>query len=456
MGAFDKNPRRVARHILERVLYKEAYSHIALGSELDRRDVHGPDRGLITEIVYGTLCWRDAIDRVLDDVVNGGTRRLDDAVLMALRVAVYQWLFLDRIPDHAILNDAVEDIKRSPSKRASGLVNGVLRSLTAGEPEQIQWWRDEDRDSGKIARYLSQRYSLPGWLANRIWQGAGDADEAEAITRAFNTRPSLWARGDAAACEGAAAHPDVPMAWRLEDGLSDDVRAQLEAGTLGIQDIGSQLVGWMTLPSPQDGEGSAQILDACAGLGGKTLQLHALAAAGKAPRAIERITAVEPLATKLEMLRQAPRRDDGPALEVFEGTLAEFAAQTDARFDVVLIDAPCTGLGTMRRHPETRWRRTEADIRAMAELQQKLLAEAAELVAPQGILLYSVCTFTHEEGPRQIERFLETDARFARVAPPEIDGLDWTPYLDEAGCLVTSPHRHDSDAFFAARLKRRG
>ena len=427
-------PRQVALEVIERVLREDAYSHIALSYALDKAKLRGPDRGLATRLVYGVLTWKSALDRIIDQFVKGGLRRLQTEIHDILRLAVYQLVFLERIPDHAAINEAVEQAKRV-QPRAAGLVNGVLRAVARAE--DITWWREQDREK-KPAKYLGQRYSLPTWLANRLFQTFG-VEQAERVAASFASDSKLWARprqGFSLGDEHWDAAVGVPGAIAL-DGWSDDVRAALEDHSLTIQDLGSQLIGLLTGPV----EGS-HVLDACAGLGGKSLHFLDRGAAS--------VTSVEPLRSKLELLR--PLADH--RLVTREATLQEFASGHNGTFDVVLVDAPCTGLGVLRRHPETRWRRTEADIQELAALQRELLEAATNLVAPGGVLVYSVCTFTREEGPKQVELFLERHPEFSLEPVESNEAIDWSEFTNDAGQLVTWPHLHDSDAFFAARLRR--
>jgi 16S rRNA (cytosine967-C5)-methyltransferase len=437
-------PRQVAQQVLETIESYDAYSHIALGASLERSDLDARDRGLVTELVYGTLTWQRALDEVLDGFVRGGVNSLDGRVLVALRVGAYQLLFLDRIPAHAAVDEAVEIIKRGPSRKASGLVNAVLRNIVRKKGD-VQWWSDADRQK-KPVRYLGHRYSLPNWIANRMLQQWG-LERAETFAEAFNRRPPLYLRStqdveSADLPDGVEPAGDVPGALRAES-MTDEVRAGLEDGRWVVQDLGSQLVGLYA-----GGEPEMSVLDGCAGLGGKALHLARLVGPAGG------VVALDPVDTKIQMLcSSAERIGLTERLSTHVGTLQSYAEEAEDTFELVLVDAPCSGLGVMRRHPETRWRRSEADIRQLVELQRELLDAAAELVAPGGTLVYSVCTFTNEEGPKQVDSFLERHDTFSRVGPPE-DDVDWKKYVDDDGQLRLNPAEHDADAFFAGRMRK--
>jgi 16S rRNA (cytosine967-C5)-methyltransferase len=447
----EQRPRSVAQEVLETIERQDAYSHIALDAALERSDLDARDRGLATELVYGTLTWRRALDGILSDFVRRGIDGLDLPVLVALRVALYQIVFLDRIPAHAAVDEAVEIVKRGPHRAASGLVNGVLRNVVRNKDE-LEWWRDQDRDQ-KPVRYLGQRYSLPNWITNRMLQTWG-LERAEKLAEAFNRRPPLYLRllsedstDEIELPDGVEAVDGVDGALRA-DSMSEAVRDGLEDGRWVVQDVGSQIIGLFSGP-----EVGMSVLDGCAGLGGKALHLARLVG----PEG--RVVAVDPGDSKIEMLRAtADKAELSDRVAVQVASLQDFARDGDQRFDRVLIDAPCSGLGVLRRHPDTRWRRSESDITALVKLQAELLDVAAGLVRPGGVLSYAVCTFIAEEGPKQAENFLESHSDFERIGAPESGpgaALDWPAYMDEKEQLTLDPDKHDTDAFFAARLTKK-
>ncbi|MFU8802797.1 MAG: 16S rRNA (cytosine(967)-C(5))-methyltransferase RsmB [Bradymonadaceae bacterium] len=440
--------RQLAIQVLRRVEEDGAYSHIALAAALVASNLDERDRGLATELVYGTLAHQRTIDTVLGPFLKRPLDRLDTPVRLALRLALYQLIYLDRIPAHAIVDEAVTMTKEEVGRGASGFVNGVLRTMLRRRKE---WKPFEPADRARRPeRYLGQRYSLPDWIAQRLVHLEG-LERAEALAESFNRRPPLYLRAlrpdESVLPEGIEMVPHIPGALRAA-GFSDAVRKGLEEFRWVVQDLGSQLIAHYTEP-PTKGHGElTYILDGCAGLGGKTLHL------ATATDESTLIDAVEPMATKLGMLEDVlshtPHRD---RVTLHVATLQDFLATRDTLYDRVLIDAPCTGLGVLRRHPETRWRRTQADIDSLVELQRELLDAAAKRVRPGGVLVYSVCTFIAEEGPGQISQFLNKHANFQRWKPTS-SPLDWSPYTDKSGDLRLTPLDHDSDAFYAARLVR--
>ena len=439
-------PRALAVEVIERVLEEDAYSSLALDAALKRADhLSARDKALATQIVYGTLTWLKALDVVLDRALKRGVRGTDPQVLTILRVALYQMLFLDRVPARAAIDEAVNQTKkRRLHARQGALVNGVLRAIDRLDPAPT-WWRPGDRER-RPARYLAERYALPSFFANRLVQQLGLEDaEREAASISCRVAP-LWARArwnadTALGLSEVERSPLLTTALRFES-LDETMRRALLEGQLAVQDLGSQFVGAMCAPL----EGLSA-LDACAGLGGKSLNLLDAGAA--------RVMSVEPLKAKLDLLHEA-LLGERERHEAYAGTIQQFAlSRPEARFDLVLVDAPCTGLGVMRRHPEARHRKREADISTMAALQAEILETSSQLVAPGGALVYAVCSFTREEGPRQIERFLERhDAFRLEAPPPHPEVSSWEAVLDEHKHLVTWPSRHDADAFFCARMRR--
>ena len=444
--------RDIARRVLARV-DKGAFASLALGGELGRADLSPTDRRLATEIVYGVLRTRTRLDRALSAHAKKGIKRLPPGVTSALRIGAYQILFLDRVPAHAAVDDAVTATRRVAGARLAGVANGVLRGLSReGEPP-LPDPKLEPR------AYAEAACSLPSWIAGRLEEAVGRAELAEAAAALAESAP-LCARENAVKAEpgavrraleaeGATAEP-VPACPRAlaVRGLGDpESSPSFAAGLWTVQDAGAQLVSHLL--APREG---ARILDACAGVGGKTTHLAELAGC--------RVTvdAADSSPVKLAHLEDTAARL-GVAARVVPRRLELGAADADLGdgYDAILLDAPCTGLGVMRRHPETKWRVSEAQVTAMAAVQDRLLRDVAGRLASGGVLVYSVCTFTREEGPERIAALLRDRPDFTLEAPPaRPGGPDWSALLAADGSLKTWPHRHGADAFYAARLRRRG
>ncbi len=434
MTARAGSAREVARRVVGRVGERGAWATLALGGELAAADLDERDRRFATELTYGTLRHQLRLERAL--AAHADLRKARPAVRAALLVAAHQILFL-RVPAHAAVDDAVAAVRGRFGPKLAGFVNAVLRKLAAsGEPPLPT----EPR-----AR-LAIEHGLAPWLVDEV-AAQVPADELAAAVAGLTAPAPLWIRVNrrratpavviaALTAEGATVAPtdldDHALAVR---GLGDPARSpSFRAGQWTVQDLAAQLVA--RLVDPQPGE---RLLDACAGVGGKTTHLAELA--GHA-----RIDAVDPIATKLDLGRAAAARLGLAGITGHVGALASLPA--DRTYDRVLVDAPCSGAGVLRRHPEAAARLTRDDVRGLAALQRELLDLAATRVRPGGVLVYAVCTITEAEGPAQIAAFCARHPAFTLV----------TPALPPAVCVGahvrTWPHRHDADGFFAARLMR--
>lgn len=446
--------RDVARAVLRRVEQGEAYASLALAGELARARLSPADSAFATEIVYGVLRHRTRLDRALASYAPRGLKMLAAPVRVALRVGAYQILFL-RVPAHAAVDDAVEAVKRTAGERAAGFANAVLRKLAAqGEPPPPP--------RSDVYAYLEAHESMPRWITERLRRALGD-EEAIACAAAMNTpapvglRVSLdrVGRDDVLARLGAerpaatiVPSPYLPEGILLHGGGAPETLAVFQEGLVTVQDIAAQLVSRLCGAAPGE-----RILDACAGVGGKSTHLAQLAILDGGPA---RIDAADLSRRKLDLAEDAVRRLRLSGIRTVE---ADLTAPPDALvgpYDRILLDAPCSGLGVLRRHPEGKWRRRNADVLRLAALQARLLDALAPRVREGGILVYSVCTFTDEEGPEQVARFLQRHPDFALTPPAGAPGVDFAPFLNREGHFRSWPHRHDADAFFAVRLTRRG
>jgi len=439
----ESSARDVARRVLRRVDSQKSYATLALKAELGRTSLSERDRRLATEISYGVLRHRSRIDRALGAMAHRGLSKLAPGIRVALRVADYQIMFLDRVPAHAAVDDAVGAARRVGGKRMAGLANGLLRRLAReGEPALP----DADADP---KRYAEVAHSLPRWLVDRIAAGV-DASEIAPATAAFGCPAPLVARvntlltsrdavEERLAAEGARTYVSPLCEEALfVVGLGDPERSpSFQDGLWTVQDLGAQLVARLLVsPDQASYQPGSRLLDACAGLGGKSTHLAQLTGDRV------RIDAVDVSRRKLELAAQTAQRLGIESVRT--RTLDLLEAEIPEEYDGALVDAPCTGLGVLRRHPEAKWRVAEAEVAEMAALQRGLIDAVAARVRPGGALVYAVCSFTDEEGPRQIDSFLE---RWPDYQPAASDG--------EPICLRTWPHRHDADAFYAVRLQRR-
>lgn len=449
-----RSGRDLARQVLARVEEDGAYASRALAAALDRAaDLSPSERGLATELVYGVLRRRARLDRALDAVADRGLASLDPAMRIILRVGAYQLLFLDRVPAYAAVHDTVETTKRTHGPRLVGLCNALLRRVSErGEPPLPDPARDP-------LGHLVEACGFPEWLARLAIRDVG-VDIAVALGTEMGAPAPLGMRANrlAGVSRGALAsliaveRPDAVLTPSVvaPDGLlarAIDAPARTRAfadGAFAIQDVGAQLVAELCGAAPGD-----RVLDACAGLGGKTAQLAAL---GNNQAHIE---ALDLSPAKLDQAREQARRLGVRGVATVVADLTKDLPSSAGPYDRVLLDAPCAGLGVLRRHPEALLRRTEADLPLLAATQRRMLDVVAERVTPGGILVYAVCTFDRVEGEDVVRAFLARHPQFSLEAPVEVpNGVPWNRVVDSAGFLRTWPQREDADAFFAARLRR--
>ncbi|HET9594824.1 MAG TPA: transcription antitermination factor NusB [Anaeromyxobacteraceae bacterium] len=438
--------RQLAFRVLLRVDEGGAYATRALDAALASAGALDPrESGLATELVYGTLRRALALDAALARHASRPLAEADPAARAALRIGAYELLQL-RTPPHAAVGEAVALAKSVQHGRAAGFVNAVLRAL-ARDPRPAPAPPLADDPAGHVAA----AEALPRWLAEE-WVAWLGADEALALARAMNEpapltlrapeRERLVERLRAAGIEAAPA-PLAPEGVGVRGASVRAVAAAAGGLAFSVQDEAAQLVAVLAAGDLR-GRGG-RVLDACAAPGGKTFHLADLLGHGGEVIAIE----VHPRKAE-ELRREAERRGLGERVRVLCADAARPVPGLEpGSFDAVLVDAPCTGLGTLRRHPELKLRRTAADPARMAELQRALLAACAAYARPGAPVTYSVCSLTRAEGPEVVAAALAAGAR--RAAPPA--GFP-AEVLTAAGDLLTLPHRHGCDGFYAARLVR--
>jgi 16S rRNA (cytosine967-C5)-methyltransferase len=449
------NPRRSAFDILLRIEKERSYADILLDHELSRGGLQGPDRGLLTELVYGVLRRRGTLDHIINRFSRQKVEKLERNVLILLRLGLYQALFLDRIPVSAAVNETVK-LAKVLAPRSAGFINAVLRTADR-ERDNIGY---PDRQGDPVA-FIAAAHSHPPWII-RQWIGQLGVAEAESLAKELSEPPPLTLRTNTLrtsrdaliarlAGEGAiaAATPFSP------DGLNITSRTPLsglpsfQEGLCTIQDESSQLAALFLAPLPGE-----QLLDLCAAPGGKATHLAQLMGNSGAILACD--TAVRKLALigenarrlGITIIRTAPLDAAGP---LSDNSLQGFAVK---RFDRVLVDAPCSGFGVLRRNPEGKWWKAPADIKELASRQMAILPSAAGFLKEGGTLLYATCSTTREENEEVIADFLSKRPDFMledlRALFPAYAEL-----FTDTGFFRSWPHRHGMDGFFAARLRKK-
>jgi 16S rRNA (cytosine967-C5)-methyltransferase len=431
----EVSPARVcAFTVVRRVFEQGAYADRALAAEA--RGLGPRDRALATALTYTTVQRRATLDHVLSALASRPLARLDPAVLASLRLGVAQLLLLDGIADHAAVHESVE-LAKATSRGAASFTNAVLRRAVREGPALLAALDDA------TPAHAAVLHSVPEWLAD-MWFAELGPGQARALLSAVNRAPESALRVNtlvSTPAEVAAALPVSSHPATLADGLVLEGPFDLEGSPLWREGaIMGQSRGSMTPAHVLGAEPGERVLDLCAAPGAKTGQLAAMMRDDGRLLAIERhpgrAAALQRTLTRLHVRCAEVRVADAGALE------------TDEQFDRVLVDPPCSGLGTLQSRPDLRWRVTREAVGALPEVQLRILRTGARLLRSGGTLVYSVCTISRAESEGVIERFLSAEPGFEVV--PIADGPDAGPFQR------LLPHRDGTDGFFIARLRRTG
>ncbi|MCC8928225.1 MAG: transcription antitermination factor NusB [Rhodococcus sp. (in: high G+C Gram-positive bacteria)] len=439
--------RLAARDVLRAVRERDAYANLVLPGLLRERKLDTRDAALATELAYGTCRARGLLDAVIESGSGREVADIDGGLLDILRLGAYQ-LLRTRVAPHAAVATAVDLTRSEFGSGKAGFVNAVLRRVSEKTAEQ---WVDElapKAEQDPVGR-LAFEYAHPRWIAQAFADALGaDAGELAAVLEADDSRPAvhLVARpGEISAEElavitGGEEGLYSPYAVYLDGGDPGKLEA-VRDGLAGVQDEGSQLVARALTLAPLDGEDHGRWLDLCAGPGGKAALLGAIAEIDGA-----HLDAVEPTPHRAELVRKTTG-----ALPVSVHVVDGREPGLEGGYDRVLVDAPCTGLGALRRRPEARWRRSPKDVAGLVTLQKELLASALTLVRPGGVVVYSTCS------PHLAETTGVVADAVRRYGVEQLDTralLPGVPQLGDGTSVQLWPHRHGTDAMFMAALRR--
>ena len=442
--------RSLAGEIILKVDTRKAYADVLLDHALKTTPLGERDRALLTELVYGTLRWRGKIDAELNRHLRRPLSKTDPLIRSVLRVAAYQICFLDRIPDYAAVSEAVELCKQHRNGKSAGFVNGVLRNILRHRNHAIL-----PATNDASTHSLAAEYSHPEWLVKR-WIKQFGVPAAKNLMRANNEKAPLLLRVNSLKCgrdellqlfsqSGIDASPAErsPHGIIVKSGGAIENLPGFTEGFFQVQGESSQLIAFLLSPLPGE-----HILDACAAPGGKTTHIAELM------RDQGEVIALDKSRSAIEKLREniARLQIRSAQLHVADAT-RELGSSLRGPYDRILVDAPCSGLGTLRSHPEIKWHRNEDDIQRLRALQSKILQRVVAYLKPRGILVYSTCTLTREENQQVIDSFLARNPEFelqdaARYLPVEAKHMISGKYFE---ALL---HRDDTDGFFAARLRK--
>lgn len=404
------------------------------------------DRALAGEIATGTLRWQGAFDRVIATFSGRSIDRLDREIVDILRMTIFQLLHLTRVPASAAVDDAVNLAKKAGKRSAAPLVNAILRRVSRERTKLPFPPRDDTSQSTRLA-YLSITLSHPEWLVKR-WLARYGFEAAERWCQFDNTPALLTLRAnrlkttrealaDALAQHGVTSRPArfAPDGLIVERG--NPLRTPLaNSGSFVVQDEASQIVTFMTGVRPGE-----RVLDACASPGGKTTAMAA------AMDDTGLIVALDVRPRRVRLLAETVHRSGARSVRVVHAD-ASVTPPFATGFDCVLVDAPCSGLGTLRRDPDIKWRRTESELSTAADFQVRLLETLSGSIAAGGRLVYATCSSEPDENDRVVERFLRAHPEFTVSAPVNVPP-SVQPLIEPSGYLRTLPHRDGLEAFFA-------
>lgn len=426
--------RTAAFDVLLRIEKERSFSSVVLPLYEER--LNTPDRGLCHEIVLGVLRRQIYLDRVVTTLAP--YKKLDLEVLIALRLGLYQLLFLERIPDHAIVNESVALVSRAKKTSAKGLVNAVLRRAT-GEIPKLSFADDIER--------VSVETSHPRWLIER-WICEFGAGETEKLAVANNKTPRIAFRATAKLSDSklssGASRSELVEGCFLADSIDADLRALAERGEIYFQDEASQMVA-AAIEVPAGGS----FFDVCAAPGGKTAAIAMRLTANDEKRSRQLLIAGDLYHRRAKILRENLIKQVVDFVDVVQYDAADALPFVAEAFDTVLVDAPCSGTGTIRHNPEIRYFLSPEDFKELQTTQLAILRNASKLVKPGGTLIYSTCSLEREENEEVCYAFLEDFRVFGGIKPKVPDR-----FVTAEGFARTFPHRDNMDGFFIAAFLR--
>lgn len=437
--------RGLAVKILNRIERTEAYLDKLLDHEMRNSELSGQDKALLYEIVHGVTRWMGRLDWILTGFYKGQFSKAIPNLRNGLRVALYQILFLDRIPDHAAVNEAVEFVKKLQGQKPADLTNAVLRNIIRSK-NAIRY-PDPEED---LIGYLAAYYSHPSWMVKRYVERFG-REETEKLLLANNEKPYLTLRVNTLKTtpeEFGKLLESVHLRYRrgkynpeffqLQNLTNITAWEYFKKGYFNIQDESTGLACKLLDVKP-----GMKVLDMCAAPGGKTAFLAALM------QNSGEIVAIDKFEARLNLLKKNNDRLGLTCVTTVESDALEFEG---GPFDRVLADVPCSGTGTLSKKPDIKWKKDIFDIRKMTDAQLKLLKKAAALVNVGGVIVYSTCSIENEENFDVVKKFLDENPDFVLESAKGIFPDD---VLDSNGCVQTFPHRHQMDGAFAAKLVRK-
>lgn len=436
--------RGLAVKVLNRVERTDSYLDKLLDHEMRSSELSGPDKALLFEIVHGVIRWMGRLDWVLNGFYKGQFSKAIPNLKNGLRIALYQILFLDRVPDYAAVNEAVEFVKRLQGQKPADLTNAILRNIVRNKNGIRYPSPDED-----LVGYLSAYYSHPSWIVKRYLTRFG-REETEKLLVSNNEKPFLTLKINAVKTNPPefkslldsvnlryAPGKYLPEFFKLQNLTNITAWEYYGKGYFNIQDESAGLACKLLDLKP-----GMKVLDMFAAPGGKTAYIAGLM------NDLGEITAIDRYESRLNLLEKNMERLGFKSVKTLALDALEF---NEALFDRVLADVPCSGTGTLSKKPDIKWKRDLLDISRMIELQSKYISKAASLVKTNGYFVYSTCSIEPEENFQVVDKFLNNNTYFKLISAKGVLPDD---VIDEHGCIQTFPHIHQMDGAFAAKFLR--
>lgn len=436
------NSREVALNIVNRVLNEGAYSNIVLSKELNASDLSDKDKALTTELVYGTLRRKNTLDTIISNFVKD-ISVMNNEVLNILRIAIYQMHFLDKVPEFAACNEAVEMAKKQ-SAQDSKLVNGILRSYTKN-PDEIDI-------NGGVVDKLAYQYSFEPWFIRMIYKQYGE-ENGRKILQGLNQTPKVTVRVNASKADFDEVYDrleemeyDVeegyvcPEAVIIKGGRSIENNELFNEGLITVQDESAMLVAPVL-----DVENGDTVLDLCAAPGGKTTHIaELLEGTGK-------VLAFDLHENKLSLIKENVERLGLSNVEVEVMDATKINSKYISASDKVLIDVPCSGIGIIRKKPEIKWNKTRKSLKDLVPTQREIMENAWAYLKNGGTMVYSTCTLNKEENEENVAWFLNKhkDAKIEKIFLGNKDNL----LYNEDGSLTILPNEY-MDGFYIAKIRK--
>lgn len=443
------NARQLVLKILREIDKNNSFINISLDSAFKHNELSRQDRGLCTELVYGIIRCQRTLDSLIDQLGNKKSQKQSPVLRRILHIGLYQLLYLDHVPLSAAVNTSVDLAKNNNLNVLSKVVNAILREyIRVKKKENCKLILSKD-----FVNTTAIKYSFPNWIVKNWYQQWG-GDTSVKLCYWFNQSPTIDIRVNVLgkttqkiknelimANVNVEYLPHLPCSLRLK-GQTGDIKnlPGFIKGDWTVQDISAQLVSYLL--DPKIGE---TVIDACAAPGGKTTHIAELM------RDKGLILACDRISSRLTKIQQNIERLKLRSIKLVKGD-SRYLQQFNNFADRVLVDAPCSGLGTLHRNPDIRWRQTPEKIKQLSIIQQEILDKASKWVKPNGVLVYSTCTLNVSENETIVCNFLKNNPEW-NIEKPLFSKL-FSPFITSSGWLQTLPHEHNMDGFFMVKLRK--